>query len=99
MNIYTYNISLTDYILIEKIEEKNERIIMFDYVKVGPFKLPDSYKVKVIKDTISDIPSDSVISNWWIDFSSWEDFHGIFRTGTKLSLHSVISNIEENSNC
>ena len=95
MNIYTYNISLTDYILIEKIEEKNERIIMFDYVKVGPFKLPDSYKVKVIKDTISDIPSDSVISNWWIDFSSWEDFHGIFRTGTKLSLHSVISNTEE----
>ena len=95
MNIYTYNISLTDYILIEEIEEKNRKIIKYDYVEVGPFKLPDSYKVKVIKDTISDIPSDSVISNWWIEFSSWEDFHGIFRSGTKLSLHYVISKIEE----
>ena len=95
MNIYTYHFSLTDYIIEEKIEEKNQIIIKYDYVEIGPFKLPDSYTVKVIKDIISDIPSDSVISNWWIDFSSWEDFHGIFRTGTILSLHSVVSKIEE----
>ena len=86
---------MTDYILIEKIDEKSRIIINYDYVEVGPFKIPDSYKVKVINDTINDIPSDFVISNWWIDFSSWEDFHGIFQTGTKLSLHSVISKIEE----
>ena len=80
---------------MEKIEEENIIIIKYYYVEVGPFKLPDSYKVKVIKDTISDIPSDSVISNWWIDFSSWEDFHGILRSGTNLSLYSVVSKIKE----
>ncbi len=74
MNIYTYNISVIDYILIKKIEEDNQIMINFEYVDIGPFELPDSHKVKVIKDTISDIPSDSVKTNWWIDFSTWEDF-------------------------
>ena len=49
----------------------------------------------MIKDTISEIPLDSVKTNWWIDFSSWEDFHGIFRSGTKLSLHLVVMKIED----
>ena len=70
-------------------------MINFEYVDIGPFELPDSHKVKVIKDTISDIPSDSVKTNWWIDFSTWEDFRGIFRSGTKLSLHLVVKRIEE----
>ena len=95
MNIYTYHISVIDYILIKKSEENNQIIINFDYVDVGPFQLPDSHKVGVIKDTISDIPLDSVKTNWWIDFSSWEDFHGIFRSGTKLSLHLVVMKIED----
>ena len=67
-----------------------------DYMEIGPFKLPDAYKVKVIKDTISDIPSDNVISNWWTDFSTWEDFRGISRSGTTLPLHFVVSKIEKN---
>ena len=81
MNIYIYHISLTDYILLEKNEENNQVMYYFDRVKIGPFKLPDPYKVKVIKDTISDISSDPVSSNWWIDFSTWEDFRGIIRSG------------------
>ena len=64
-------------------------------VEIGPFQLPDSYTVKVIKDTISDIPTAPVSCNWWIDFSTWEDLCGILWSGTKLSIHSVVAKIEE----
>jgi hypothetical protein len=96
MNIYIYHISLTNYILSETKKVNGRTWVHLDYVEIGPFNLPDTYKVKVIKDTISDIPSDNVISNWWIDFSTWEDFHGIRRSGTKLPLHLVVSKMEKN---
>ena len=83
------------YILIKKSEEDKQIIINLDHVDIRPFQLPDSDKVRVIKDAISDIPSDSVKTNSWIDFSRWEDFHGIFHSGTKLSLHLVIMKIED----
>ena len=77
-------------------EVNNQEMLKFERVEIGPFKLPNPYTVKLIKDTISDIPSEPVKSNWWVDFSNWQDFHGILRSGTKLSLHSVVSRIEEN---
>ena len=95
MNIYTYHISLTNYRIREKIEVNNQVIFKSECVEIGPFKLPDPYTVKMIKETISEIPSDSVNSSWWIDFSTWQDFHGILCSGTKLSLHSVVSKIED----
>ena len=99
MNIYIYHISLTNYILSETKKVNGRTWVHLDYVEIGPFNLPDTYKVKVIKDTISDIPSDNVISNWWIDFSTWEDFHGIRRSGTKLPLHLVVSKMEKTLKC
>ena len=51
--------------------------------------------MKNIKETISDIPSVSVNSSWWIDFSTWQDFYGVLRSGTKISLHSVVSKLED----
>jgi hypothetical protein len=94
MNIYTYHISLTNYWIKEKIEENDQVIIKSEFNEIGPFKLPDPYTVKTIKETISDIPSDSVNSSWWIDFSTWQDFHGVLCSGTKLLLHSVVTKIE-----
>ena len=72
MNIYTYHISLTNYWITEKIEVNDQVIFKSEYNEIGPFKLPDPYIVKIIKGTISDIPSDSVNSSWWIDFSTWQ---------------------------
>ena len=95
INIYIYHISLTNYLLSETKKENGETRVYFEYVEIGPFKLPDADKVEVIKDIISDIPSDNVISNWWIDFSTWEDFHGISRSGTKLLLHLVVSKMDK----
>ena len=79
----------------EKIEVNNQVMLKFERVEIGPFKQANPYTVKLIKNTISDIPSEPVKSNWWIDYSNQQDFHGILRSGTKLSLHSVISRIEE----
>ena len=80
---------------MEKIEVNNQVMLKFECVEIGPFKRPNPYKVKLIKDTIGDIPSKPVQSYWWIDYSNWQDFHGILRSRTNLSLHSVISRIEE----
>ena len=79
----------------DKIEANNQVIIECKPVEIGPFQLLDTYTVEVIKETISDIPTTPLSCNWWIDFSTWEDFYGIFQSGTKLSIHSVVAKIEE----
>ena len=79
----------------EKIEVNNQVMIKFEHVEIGPFKQANPYTVKFIKNTISDIPSEPVKSNWWIDYSNWQDFHGILCSGTKLSLHPVVSKIKD----
>ena len=56
-------------------------------VEIGPLNLSDPYHLEAIKYTIRKISSTSVTSNWWTEFSSWEDFHGLLRTVTKLSVH------------
>ena len=34
-----------------------------------------------------------MIRDWWADFSTWEDYHGILRAGTELSMHSIVTKI------
>ena len=42
---------------------------------------------------ICDISSAPVIKKWWEDFSTWEDFYGILQSGTELSMHSIVTKI------
>ena len=69
-------------------------VTYFNLVEIGPLNLPDHVHLEAIKYAIRNILSTSVTSNWWTEFSSWEDFHGLLRTGTKLSIHSVVSEIK-----
>ena len=48
------------------------------------------------KEILSDIHTNQVTSNWWRDFSTWEDFHSLLRSGAKLSMHDVVSKLNEN---
>ena len=96
MNIHIYHVTLTNYMISEIIEVNNQEMLKFEREEIGPFKLPNPYTVKLIKDTLSGKTSEPVKSNWWVNFSNWQDFHGILRSGSKLSLHSVVSIIEEN---
>ena len=90
MNIYTYNVFINHYITVEKTTENNRLITQLQYPEIGPFNMPEPTHFKEIKEALQNITLTPIISNWWTDFSSWEDFHGLFRTGTKLSMHSVV---------
>ena len=90
MNIYIYNLFINHYITVEKITENNRLITRLQYPEIGPFDIPEPSHFKEIKEALQHISSTEITSNWWTDFSSWEDFHGVFRTGSKLSMHSVV---------
>jgi hypothetical protein len=30
---------------------------------------------------------------WWTEFSSWQDFITLLRTGSRLSIHTVVENV------
>ena len=76
-----------------EIREDNNFIIRFHYHEIGPLNMPENLNFNIIKESIRNISSTPVTSNWWCDFSTWEDYHGLFRTGTTLSVHSVVSEI------
>ena len=42
---------------------------------------------------IRNIASTPVIQEWWADFSTWEDLYGILLAGTELSMHSMVTKI------
>ena len=52
--------------------------------------MPEPEHLKEIKEALKKISSMAITSKWWTDFSSWEDFHGLLRTGPKLSMHLVV---------
>ena len=75
---------------------ENGKIIKcyLDYLEVGPLTIPDAFHFNIIKRAIRNISKLQVAANWWRDFSSWEDYHGLPRTGTSNSMHLVVSEIE-----
>ena len=60
------------------------------HIEIGPPNLPELSHLKIVKEAIWNISLLSIPSNWWSGFSSWEDFFGLMRTGTKLPIHSVV---------
>ena len=96
MNIYIYRISIRHSIMVEEKQENSRFWTFFNNLEIGPFNRPNPNKIKMIKEILSDIPSNQVTSNWWRDFSTWEDFHSLLRSGAKLSMHGVVSKLNEN---
>ena len=45
-----------------------------------------------VKSQVRAISSLDVPVNWWTEFSSWQDFRGLLRTGTKLAFHEIVEN-------
>ena len=42
---------------------------------------------------IHEITCTTVTSIWWTDFSTWDDFHGILRSGGRLPIHSIVTRL------
>ena len=78
----------------EKLENTRLRTFLC-HLEIGPMNRPDQFTMKLIKQILSDITSKEVTTNWWSEFSTWEDFWGIIRSGTNLSIHKVVSRINE----
>ena len=93
MNAYIFDIFITHSIVIEDFEEDGIYTTFYDLVEVGPLNIPNFNSFRRIKKIVRDISSKELASNWWTDFSTWEDFSGILRTGTKLSMHLVVHEI------
>lgn len=93
MNIYTFDIYITQCILVEDTNEKRGPVYCYDYVEIGPLNMPEPSRLDMVKDAIHSISSTPLASNWWTEFSSWDDNHRILSSGSTLSIHSVVSKI------
>ena len=91
MNAYIFDIYIMHSIMLEHKEEEGTFTTYHDLLEIGPINMPVPSNLKRIKDMIRDISSKPVTSNWWTDFSTWDDFNGLLRTGTKLPIHSIVS--------
>jgi hypothetical protein len=64
---------------MENFEEDGIYTAYCDLVEVGPLNIMDFKNI-----------STQIASNWWTDFSTWEDFSGILWAGTKLWMHLIV---------
>ena len=60
--------------------------------------MPEAKHLKEIQEALQNISSMAITSKWLTDFSSWEDFHGLLRSGTKLPMHLVVMKIKSRFN-
>ena len=67
-----------------------------DLVQVGPLNMICSEVISAVKRKARMISSYNVPVNWWTDFSSWQDFRGLLRSGIKLAIHEVVENLNRN---
>jgi hypothetical protein len=42
---------------------------------------------------VRSISSSPVPLNWWTEFSSWQDFRALLSTGNRLSIHTIVENL------
>ena len=78
--------------------EDVRQILRHDLVTTGALNTINSDIFKKIKEALCQI-SLSVKSNWWTEFSCWEDFKALLHTGTRLSIHTVVANLKRDLDC
>ena len=77
MDAYTFDIFVMHSIAMENTEEDGIYTTTCELLEIGPLNGPDINNLESIKAIIRNISSTSVIRDWWADFSTWEDYHGI----------------------
>ena len=90
MNAYVFDIFMSHSIVLEDMEEDGIFTTTCDLVEIGPLNIPKLNNLRKIKEMVRDISSTPIASNWWTDFSTWEDFYGILRAGKELSMHLIV---------
>ena len=67
----------------------------YDLLEVGPLNMISLDVVNIVRAAVRSISSSLLPLNWWTDFSSWQDFRALLRTGTILSMHTVVENLNQ----
>ena len=93
MNIYTFDIFTNHWIAVEEMNEPGKIGFFLYHLEIGPLNLPESFHLEIVKEAVRNISSMRIPSNWWTGFSSWEDYFGLLRTGSKLPIHSVVMDV------
>ena len=66
-----------------------------DLVEVGPLNLICSRQLSRVKSKVRSISLADIPMNWWTEFSSWQDYRGLLRTGTTLKIHEIVQNFSK----
>ena len=93
MNAYVFDIFISHSIVLENMEEDGIYTTTCDLVEIGPLNMPKLNNLRRIKDMVRDISLTPIASNWWTDFSTWKDYHGILRSGSNLAMHYILTKI------
>jgi len=96
MNCYIFDVHINSCFVADSRKEDGILFYTHDLVQVGPLNMIRSEIMSAVKQEVRLISSYIVPVNWWTDFSTWQDFRGLLRTGTELAIHKVVEKFNSN---
>ena len=75
------------------IDNQVEDGFKYDLLEVGPLNMIGLEILNKVRAVVRSISSSLVPLNWWTEFSTWQDFRALLRTGNRLSIHTVVENL------
>ena len=96
MNCYIFDVHINSCFVADSRIEDGILFYTHDLVQVGPLNMIRSEIMSAVKQEVRLISSYIVPVNWWTDFSTWQDFRGLLRTGTELAIHKVVEKFNSN---
>ena len=90
MNGYTFDIHINCCFVLDAQADVRFK---YDLLEVGPLNMIHFDVVNKVRAAVRSISSSPVPLNWWTEFSSWQDFRALLRTGSRLSMHTVVENL------
>ena len=92
MNCYIFDIHIDCCFIADRRWDSGIIFYCHDLLEIGPLNMICSGVLSIVKSQVRAISSLDVPVNWWTEFSSWQDFRGLLRTGTKLAIHEIVEN-------
>ena len=86
MNIYTFDIFITHHLTVEELDGPG-RTGLYTPLQYGPLNSPEPFHLAIVKEAVRNISYISLPSNWWKDFSLWQELQS--RTELPLQLLEI----------
>ena len=90
MDGYTFDIHINCCLVLDAQADVRFK---YDLLEVGPLNMIRFDVVNKVRAAVRSISSSPVPLNWWTEFSSWQDFRALLRTGSRLSMHTVVETL------